>query len=73
MQWAMTMSGTGGSENGGWGDCSVYNIDAFGPVGNTNAHAGDLFGRAVSISGDYAIVGAPSDDEGLRIVDLRQS
>ena len=26
---------------------------------------GDLFGSSVSISGDYAIVGAPSDDEGI--------
>ena len=35
-------------------------------LGNMDAAYADFFGSSVSIRGDYAIVGAPSDDELLR-------
>ena len=52
------------SGNGGWGDCNIYNIDSLRMAANANAQPLDDFGRSVSISGDFAIVGAMSDDEG---------
>lgn len=49
--------------NGGWGDCSIYNIDSYQPVGNPNAASLDAYGKSVFISGNYAVIGAPYDDE----------
>lgn len=65
MQWSSltTSSNSPGNGNGGWGDCSIYNIDAYFPAANEKGQATDLFGTEVSISGNYAIVGAPGDDE----------
>jgi hypothetical protein len=63
MQWAQAKAASGGG-NGGWGDCSIYNIDSFRVAANNDPQPGDNFGLAVSISGDYAIVGSPTDSEG---------
>lgn len=63
MQWASN-EGSGGG-NGGWGDCSIYNIDSYFPVANANGKAGDYMGASTAISGEYAIVGAHSDDVGF--------
>lgn len=62
MQWA-SLAATSGNGNGGWGDCSIQNIDAYQPGGNANAQVQDGYGESVAISGDYAIAGAPTDDE----------
>ena len=62
MQWAT--AATSNTSNGGWGDCSTYNIDSYYPVRNFDPQQGDRMGKSVSISEDYAIVGSPDDDEG---------
>ncbi|MEO7310428.1 MAG: FG-GAP repeat protein [Chitinophagaceae bacterium] len=49
---------------GSWGDCSMNNISEYNPVVDANGAAGDQFGKSVSISGNYAIVGAEQDDVG---------
>ncbi len=66
MHWAAMGSGGGESVpgEGSWGDCSMGNVDAFHPVADPEGKSGDDFGYSVSISGDYAIVGAYNDDEG---------
>jgi len=47
-----------------WGDCATNgNISEYQPVADTMPSAGDLFGGSVSMSGDYAIAGAYSNDE----------
>ncbi|MGB3081204.1 MAG: FG-GAP repeat protein, partial [Saprospiraceae bacterium] len=49
---------------GVWGDCGTNgNITEYNPVADTAGVAGDFFGNSVSISGDFAIVGSPNDDE----------
>lgn len=62
MQWSTAKSA--GNANGGWGDCSIYNIDSFRIGVNIDAQVGDGFGTVAAISGNYAIVGAWADDEG---------
>jgi FG-GAP repeat len=64
MQWAEGKSSDELIGSGTWGDCTMGNITGYFPVANTDELLGDRFGRAVAISGDYAIVGASSDDEG---------
>lgn len=49
---------------GSWGDCSMYNVSSYNPVADTSAQFGDFFGFAVSIDGNFAIVGAYGDDVG---------
>ena len=49
---------------GSWGDCSTNNISEYNPVVYPDIADGDFMGRAVAISGDLAIVGAPFDDAG---------
>ena len=50
---------------GVWGDCATNgNITGYQPVGDGADSANDFFGFSVSISGNYAIVGAPLDDIG---------
>ncbi|MFN8319694.1 MAG: FG-GAP repeat protein [Saprospiraceae bacterium] len=64
MQWATpaAVNSTSGG-NGGWGDCSIQNIDSYQPVVNPGSANGDNFGNAVAISGNYAIVGSFFDME----------
>jgi FG-GAP repeat len=63
MQWAEAK--TNGSVGfGAWGDCSTNNISEYNPVVDTAGAANDLFGNNVSISGNYAIIGALGDDVG---------
>jgi hypothetical protein len=70
MAWADVNSlGGAGNNNGGWGDCSIYNIDSYQPVADSNGQASDSYGHSVSIYGDYAIVGSPYDDEGAGLTD----
>jgi hypothetical protein len=63
MQWndARTIGEVG---FGSWGDCSTNNISEYNPVVDANGETGDRFGNSVSISGNYAIVGADQDDVG---------
>ncbi|MGL4632161.1 MAG: hypothetical protein ACRCVT_13235 [Leadbetterella sp.] len=50
---------------GSWG-CANHALKNYQPVGNLDGKNNDYFGVSVSISGDYAIVGASrDDDEGL--------
>lgn len=60
MQWSSMTTQNSTNGNGGWGDCSIYNIDSYQPVGNTGTSLGN-FGGAVAISGNYAIVGAANE------------
>jgi FG-GAP repeat len=64
-----TSSGEESTGSGTWGDCSVNNITAYQPVGNEDGIAQDVFGSSVAISGDFAIVGSPNDDEGAGLID----
>ncbi len=61
MVWANATSATS-QGNGGWGDCSIYNIDSYQPVTKPDGKPQDFFGGAVAISGEYAIVGSSGDD-----------
>jgi hypothetical protein len=63
MAWA-NASTNGGVGFGSWGDCSTNNISEYNPVADATGDASDLFGNSVSISGNYAIVGAVGDDIG---------
>jgi hypothetical protein len=49
---------------GTWGDCSTNSISEYNPVVDHNAEENDYLGRAVSVSGNFAIVGVPYDDVG---------
>jgi FG-GAP repeat len=50
---------------GVWGDCATNgNISEYYPVADATGAAGDEFGFSVSISGNFAIVGALTDDVG---------
>jgi FG-GAP repeat len=48
---------------GTWGDCTMGSITSYFPVANQDGQSNDNFGRSVAISGDYAIVGSPYDNE----------
>lgn len=47
---------------GGWGDCSVQNVSGYNPVVASDGVNGDNFGNSVSISGNFAIIGAQNDN-----------
>ena len=49
---------------GSWGDCSMNGISEYNPVADAIGNVDDEFGCSVSISGNYAIVGAYGDDVG---------
>lgn len=49
--------------NGTWGDCSTNNLTGYQPVADENGQASDQYGNSVFISGNYAVIGAPQDDE----------
>ncbi len=57
----------GGVGFGAWGDCSTNSISEYNPVADTTGATGDFFGGSVSISGNYAIVGAANDDVGANV------
>jgi len=63
MQWTDGSSLHGSVGYGTWGDCEMTNITEYNPVADPEGEFGDAFGCSVSISGDYAIVGAYGDDE----------
>jgi hypothetical protein len=51
---------------GVWGDCAANgNISEYQPLADATGAANDEFGISVSISGNYAIVGADLDDVGV--------
>ena len=52
---------------GSWGDCSTNNISEYNPVADPTGANGDNFGISVSVSGNYAIVGALLDNVGLNV------
>ncbi|MBK9983568.1 MAG: hypothetical protein IPP15_14480 [Saprospiraceae bacterium] len=55
---------SGNVGHGVWGDCATTgNISEYDPVADSTGVAGDYFGASVSISGDFAIIGTPIDDE----------
>jgi hypothetical protein len=65
MAWTNAAATNNGSVGfGPWGDCSTNAISEYNPVADATAATGDLFGNSVSVSGNYAIVGASSDDVG---------
>ena len=49
---------------GSWGGCEYPNIDAYNPATGISPQPNDYFGLSVSLSGDYAIIGAPNTDVG---------
>ncbi len=51
-------SPTGGVGFGAWGDCSTRNISGYNPVLDSAGALNGNFGGSVSISGNYAIIGA---------------
>ncbi len=69
MVWANAATGEESVGAGTWGDCSVNGITAFQPVANESGTTQDRFGRCVAISGDFAIVGATLDNEGVGLFD----
>ena len=63
MSWVNSVAGNTGF--GVWGDCATNgNISEYNPVVDETGAASDYFGYSVSISGNYAIVGAYNDDVG---------
>jgi FG-GAP repeat len=62
------LAGAGNIGYGVWGDCATNgNISEYQPVADATGEAGDRFGNTVSISGNYAIVGASLDDVGANL------
>lgn len=51
----------GGVGFGSWGDCSTNSISQYNPVTDTTPVVGDALGVSVSISGNFAIIGAPGN------------
>lgn len=61
--WQTSNASAAGSVGfGGWGDCSVQNISSFNPAAAMDGITGDYFGRSVAIAGNFAIIGAPLDN-----------
>lgn len=59
------LSTSGNVGYGVWGDCATNgNISEYQPTGDSDGDLGDRFGVAVSVSGNYAIIGASFDDIG---------
>jgi FG-GAP repeat len=64
-QASSNLAAAGNIGYGVWGDCATNgNISEYQPVTDATGEANDRFGNSVSISGNYAIVGASSDDVG---------
>jgi hypothetical protein len=63
MQWGEKVTANGGIGYGTWGGCDMANVTEYNPVSDPNGQPGDFSGSCVSISGDYAIVGSPNDDD----------
>jgi hypothetical protein len=62
---SVTTSNNGNTGFGVWGDCATNgNISEYNPAVADDGAAGDAMGSSVSISGSYAIIGAPLDDVG---------
>jgi FG-GAP repeat len=61
---ATSTSGASNVGFGPWGNCGINNISEYNPVADASGAQADDFGRSVSISGNYAIVGAKADDVG---------
>jgi len=61
MQWADRQSMQGSVGYGTWGDCEMANLTEYNPVDHPESNNSN-FGYSVSISGDYAIVGAIYDN-----------
>ncbi|MBX2933412.1 MAG: FG-GAP repeat protein [Ferruginibacter sp.] len=64
--WALNNSSSGSNIGYGvWGDCATNgNISEYQPVVDNSGSTNDYAGYSVSISGNYAIVGAANDDVG---------
>ncbi len=62
--WQTSNAAAGGNIGFGvWGDCAtIGNISEYNPVVDSTGADVDNFGYSVSVSGNYAIVGAYSDD-----------
>lgn len=64
--WQINNAGAAGNVGfGDWGDCSVQNISGYNPVVASDGLNGDNFGNNVSISGNFAIIGAYADNVGV--------
>jgi FG-GAP repeat len=64
-QASSVLAGAGNIGYGVWGDCATNgNISEYQPEADDTGAANNFFGRSVSISGNYAMVGSPGDDVG---------
>ena len=65
--WQNSIAASGDNVGYGvWGDCATNGtISEYNPVSDTTSAPNDNFGFSVSISGNYAIVGAWQDDVGI--------
>lgn len=57
-------SANGSVGYGTWGGCEMINLSEYQPVSDVEGQYIDTYGRSVSISGDYAIIGACGDSDG---------
>ncbi len=63
QNFTVNSGGGNGVGFGSWGDCLTNaNIGGYNPVSHPDASGGDLFGRSVSIDGEFAIIGSLSDN-----------
>lgn len=67
MQWMSAKTADEGAGAGPWSNWCTDNVIEFFPATHSNGQASDVFGKSVSISGDYAIVGSPNDSEGALV------
>jgi hypothetical protein len=59
----LAIGSNGGAGFGAWGDCATNaNVGGYNPVTHPDPSGSDQFGKTVSLSGNYAIIGAQSDD-----------
>jgi hypothetical protein len=64
MQWSSMQSNqSDGSGAGPWDNWCTDNVINYQPIGDPTGSTGDIFGHSVSISSDYAVIGAYEDDE----------
>ncbi|HEV7781723.1 MAG TPA: FG-GAP repeat protein [Chitinophagaceae bacterium] len=64
--WQSTAAENGNTGFGVWGDCATNgNISEYNPVASVTGAADDMLGYSVSISGNFAIIGAYRDDIGV--------
>jgi hypothetical protein len=64
MEWAGRSAMQGSVGFGTWGDCNMLNLSEYNPVCDPDGEAHEHFGWSVGISGDFTLVGTPSDNEG---------